>query len=369
MTRYGRLLRYAIPYRGGWARIVLLTLLSSAVVLLQPWPLKIVVDHILGQEPMADVLGRGLGLLPGASSAAGLLAWMAGATLGVAALSSAVEVALTHRWIRVGQGMVYDLAADLFAQLQRRSLTFHSRNPIGDSISRITGDSWCVHTAVDDLLLTPCHALITLVAMVAVMAQLDPGLTVLSLLVAPFLAAASLLFGGRILSVAKLRRETESRIHSQVQRTLSGIAVVQAFTQEDRERERFEDFASAAVRAHRRSTLVNSFFGLNTGIATTLGTVVILGFGSLRVLDGDLSVGSLLVFLAYVGSLQAQMQAFTGSYAALQDSRASIDRVMEVLEAEGEVVDRPGAVALPPVRGHVRFEKVSFGYDAGRPVL
>ncbi len=144
---------------------------------------------------------------------------------------------------------------------------------------------------------------------------------------------------------------------------------MQAFAQEDREARRFREFARAAIRAQRRGVLAKHFYNLSSGLITTLGAAAILWLGALHVLEGQLTVGSLLVFLAYLTSLQSQMKAFTGIYGALQEASASVNRVMEVLEAEQEVADRPGARVLPGVKGHVQIEDVSFGYEPERPIL
>jgi ATP-binding cassette, subfamily B, bacterial len=161
----------------------------------------------------------------------------------------------------------------------------------------------------------------------------------------------------------------QSQIHSHVQRALTGMPIVQAFAQEDREHLAFRALTDAAVRAVRRGTLVDSFAGLSTGLTTTVGTGVVLFVGARMVLAGELTLGSLLVFLSYLATLQHEMGVFTGIYRALQGAGASIDRVMEVLDAQPEVADAPGARPLPAVAGHVRIEGVTFGYETDRPVL
>ncbi len=165
------------------------------------------------------------------------------------------------------------------------------------------------------------------------------------------------------------RRQVESRIQSHVQQTLAGISVVQAFTRERRVHGQFQEFASQAIRAHQRGAFVKSISGLGSGLITTLGAAVVLWVGSSRVLGGHLTVGGLLVFISYLGSLQTQMKKLADVYSGLQAAGASVDRVLEVLEAEPEVRDRPDAGPLPHVRGHVRLEDVTFGYEPGRPVL
>ena len=369
VKQYQRLLGYAARYWKGWLLILAVTLLSSALALLQPWPIKILVDHVLGAQALPEALARGAALLPGGGTVGGLLVCVVVAGLLIFAIDSLADVVLIFAWIRVGQRMVYDLSNDLFACLQRRSLLFYGRNSVGDLMSRITGDSWSVYIIVKTLLFTPGQALIMTVVMVVVMVRIDLHFTLLSLVVAPLMAVISFLFGRLIRTAAHARREIEGRIHSQVQQMLSGIPVVQAFTQEARELHRFQEFANTAIRAQQRSTSVSSLSVLSSGLITTFGTGIILWFGARRALDGQLSVGTILIFLSYLGSLQAQMQAFTGIYATLQATSASIERVLEVLEAEGEVADRPGATRLPKVQGHLGFEHVTFGYEAGRPVL
>jgi ATP-binding cassette subfamily B protein/subfamily B ATP-binding cassette protein MsbA len=369
VRNYQRLLCYAVGDWRGWALIAGVTLLSSAAVLLQPWPMQILLDHVVGQEPMAEPLAWAVRLLPGAGTARGLLVWVVLAGLAVFGLNGAIDVLLTRAWVRVGQKMVYRLAGDLFAHIQRRSLLFHSRNPVGDSLSRITGDTWCAYKVVDMLLLTPTYALLMTAGMVALMARVDLTLGLLAAAVAPVMAGTSFLMGRRLRAVARARREIESRIQSHVQRALSGIQVVQAFTQEDRERSRFEDLARGALRAQHRSALAGGFYNLLSGLATTLGAAAVLWVGARHVLEGRLTVGSLLVFLAYLNSLQGQLRVFSGMFGTLQETSAGVDRVAEMLEEEQEVRDRPGAVPLLPVRGQVRLEGVTFGYEPSRPVL
>jgi ATP-binding cassette, subfamily B, bacterial len=327
------------------------------------------VDNVLGDQPVGGMVASVTARLPGAGTPHGLLAWVVLATLVVFALNSMIDVVLTFSWIRVGQRMVYDLAGDLFARIQRRSLLFHARSSIGDFMSRITGDSWAIHTVVDTLLFAPLHALITTVGVLVVMIGMDARLTLASFIVAPLMVAASFAYGRPIRSVSRRRREIEGQLQSHLQRTLSGIALVQAFGQENRELARFRELTGAAVGTAQRGSIVGGTNRLLVGLSTTLGTGLILWLGANRVLEGKATVGTLLVFLAYLATLQSQLKVFAGIYTALQGVGGSVDRVMEVLEAPPEVEDRPQAHRLSAVRGRLRMEHVTFGYEAGYPVL
>jgi hypothetical protein len=172
--------------------------------------------------------------------------------------------------------MVHDIARDLFARLQRRSLLFHATQPVGDSLARVTGDSWSVHAVVDTLVFTPGHALVTVVGLLAVMARLDWALTLVTLAVSPVMAAGPLLARRSLRAAAEARRDVEGRLQTHVQQTLSGVAVVQGFAQEARELERFRGHAAEAVRAHRRAAAATGVADLGAGLTATLATVAVL---------------------------------------------------------------------------------------------
>jgi ATP-binding cassette subfamily B protein/subfamily B ATP-binding cassette protein MsbA len=369
MRDYGALLAYARPYARGWTAIAAASLASTLISLLQPWPLKLLVDHVLGDDPLPAGLAASLTWLPGFESASGPLMWVVAAGLVLFALNSGVDVLMALTWTRVGRRMVYDLALDLFSRAQRRSLAFHARHPVGDTLSRITGDAWCVYTLVDALLLAPGHALFTTVFMVAVMAALDPGLTALALLAAPLMAASAWAFGTPIQAATRARREIESRIQAHVQQTLAGIPAVQAFTREDVEHQRFQSYAAEAIRAHQRSALVESVYGLGSGLLTTLGTAAVMWIAAMRVLEDQLSVGGTLVFLAYLTTLQGQFATLAGVYATVKRGAASVERVMELLRSKEAIPQRPGASLLRDCRGSVVVDGVTVGYAPGQAVL
>ncbi len=171
-----------------------------------------------------------------------------------------------------------------------------------------------VHTAADNLLFAPLHAAITSMAVIAVMLPMDPTLTLLSMLVAPFMVVSALVFGRRMRIASRTRRRIETRMQSHVQRTMSGISVVQAFTREDHEHRRFKEFTRNSIRAQQRSAFIGSLYSLGSGLATALGAALILFVGAHEVQAGRLTVGGLLVFVAYLGTLQSQLKTFAGIF-------------------------------------------------------
>jgi ATP-binding cassette, subfamily B, bacterial len=365
VRKYTLLLRYAARRRWGWAAITGTTLLSTAVGLAAPLPLKVLVDNVLGSHPTPELLAS----LPGAGGDHGLLVWVVALEVAVFVAAAALDVALTMLWLVVGQAMVFDVVRDVFARVQRRSLREHLKHPIGDTMERVAGDSWAVHTVVDELVFTPFHALVAIAGIAAIMWQLAPELTAVSFAVAPFMAAAAVALGKPVRLAGERRREVEGELQSHVQQTLAGITVVQAFGGEWRQHRDFEQLAGAAVGSEVRIALASGLNTLASGMVGTLGAAVVLLVGAHQALDGDITIGSLIVFVTYLTILQTQLAGLAGVYPSLQAARPSIDRVVEVLEAAPDVVDRPGAVAPVGVRGEVAFEGVWFGYERGRPVL
>jgi ATP-binding cassette, subfamily B, bacterial len=369
MANYFRLLRYIQRERGSFVIIFVLTIVAAVLTALQPWPLALLINYVLVSLPMPESLAKTLSWLSLPVTPFSLLAFLVSAGLVLFALNSIVEAGLTWTWTAAGRRLVYHLAQDLFAKLQRRSLVFHKRNTVSDSMGRVTVDSWCVYQVVDTLLFAPAHALLATVAMILVMLQLDARLTLFSLVIAPFMVCASLLMGKRLRTAAKMRREIEVGMQAHIQQTLTGIPVVQAFGQEEREALRFQHFASAAIRSQQRTALLGSLNSLSSGLITTIGSGVILWMSAREVLNGRLLLGSIVVFLGYLTALQAQMKVFAGLYTTLQGLSASTNRVAEVLDRPADVPEKPDAATLERPRGKVEFENVTTGYEPGRPIL
>ena len=293
-----RLLQYARRQRVFFVLIPVLTMIAAGLSALQPWPMALLIDQVLGKRPLPKVLlasFEAVGLSPEPSA---LLVVIVIGGLALFVLNSAVDAWLTWAWTAAGRRMVYDLAGDLFARLQRCSLLFHKRHAVGDTMSRVTVDSWCVYQVVDTFVFAPGHALLTIAGMIFLMAKLDATMTILALVVAPLMVAASLGMGKPLRTAARIKREIEGRIQAHIQQTLTGIPVVQTFAQEERESLRFRTLADAVIRSQRRSAVLGSINSLSSGLITTLGSGIILWVGARHVvLAGSLSVGGILIFL------------------------------------------------------------------------
>jgi ATP-binding cassette, subfamily B, bacterial len=369
----GRLCLWALGYAlRRWPAllaVLAILLLKIGLDVLRPWPMKFLADHVLGGRPMPPGLAGAVGRLPGGGSPEGLLAWCVAAT--VVLFLAAWALGLATAWVNIGFGqrMVYDLAADLFGHLQRLSLRFHSRKRVGDTIRRVTSDSGCIATIVRDALLPVLTSAVSLVVMFGVLWGLDPVLALLSLGVVPYMVFVFRRYAGPMLERSYEQQEVEGRMYDVVEQTLTAIPVVQAFGREEQADRRFRQSAEDSVRATLATTAVQLRFKVLMGLATAVGTAAILWVGANHVLEGRFTVGAMLVFLSYLASLYGPLEAIMYTGSTLQGAAGSARRVREVLDTTPEVDDRPGAPPLPPARGHVRLEQVTFGYEPGRPVL
>jgi len=284
--------------------------------------------------------------------------------VGIAATSS-----IQWAWAVVGQRMMHDLAADLFARLQRLSLLFHGRRSVGDMLDRLSGDNWCVQTLTESLLVWPARHLLTLVTVGAVAWRLDAGMAALSLGVIPLLAGSGWFFGRRLKRRQLRQRQFQSRLTSFVHTTLASAPLVHAFDAAGRNGEHFDRLAGELSAHVRRQVTSQQAFTLVNGFLTTTGVAVILYAGGLRVMAGALSAGGLLVLVAYVRSMQGALRGLLECYGGVKSAAASAERVLEIMGSAEEVVEARGAREVGRARGEVRLEGVTFGYEPGRPVL
>jgi ATP-binding cassette subfamily B protein/subfamily B ATP-binding cassette protein MsbA len=348
--------------------VVATTLAGVGLEVLRPWPTKILVDQVLGQQPLPESLAWVLLWLPGSGSVRGLLFWVCACTVLIFFAGTLMMMATLSASVRLGQRMVFDLGADLFAHLQRLSLLFHSRRAVGDTIARVTGDAYGLQTLVNSALLPLFQSGVTLVAMFAVMWHLEPTMTLLAMSVVPFLAVAIKVFGQPMQARSRARRDLESQMMSLVQQTLSALPAVQAFTREEIEQSRFRRYADDTVTAYRRSMAADMWFKLVVGMVTSVGAAVMMWLGATYALEGRMSVGTVLVFISYLASLYTPINSITYTASILRQTAANADRVLEILDTPSELRDGPDAREAR-LEGHVRYEAVTFGYEPGQPVL
>ncbi len=344
------------------ALVVALMLASAGVELLVPWPLKLVVDNVVGGQPLFGHVLNG-----GAAGFALALAALSYLTL--SGLGGSLGV-LYDRWLtEISQKVSLALSADLYAQLQRLSLRFHDRARVGDMVTRVIGDVDELQESFVSGISLLSIDIVTMLGMGAVMFLMDWQFALVTLLVVPPLLLIFSTLKGRVREASKVVRSSEGAMASLVQETLASIRVVKAFGQEEREKERFLDRRRAKVGASVRATTWQGVYAFLVDMVTAVGVAVVLGYGGWRVVRGDLTLGQMLIFMQYLNTLYGPLRGFSRLTATVQRASASADRIEELFRAAPEVPESPQAISIRRARGDIRFEEAWFGYEPERPVL
>jgi ATP-binding cassette subfamily B protein/subfamily B ATP-binding cassette protein MsbA len=362
---------YAVPFWRTLLVVGLLMVTGAALEALKPWPLKLLVDFVFPGRPLPAALS-GLGDLPGGSAPAGRCAWLAASTLLIFAVAWAVQT--LQAFVQAGAALriTYSLGARVFEHLQQLSLRYHSRQPTGDLVRRVTQDSRCARDLALDVLAPALTSLITLGTMFFVMWQLDAWLSLVALLIVPALVGADRLFYATMVERTYDQQQCEGALLSQAERTLTALPMVQAYRREAHEDGQFRRTTERTLGAYFRALAAQLKFNGAVGGANAAGHAAVLILGGWRVLHGGLSLGDLLVFYAYVTMLYAPLDTLAHLAATLAGCEAGARRVFEVLDADDRVAEGPERAAGPPAggwRGHVQFEHISFAYEPARSVL
>jgi len=336
--------------------------LISALELLKPWPLKLIIDSVLGGAPLpwgfAPDLGTGV-LLLGACAALVVI---------YAALGAA-NVLVNVTTIRIGQRMVRDLRSDLYAHLHRLSMAFHSRVQAGDLLYRVTADTFALQSLTMNCLFPAASALILLVGMSVVMVQVDAELTVLALGVCPLLLLAIGRLNRQISAAAGEMRERESEVLGVVQRAMGAMRVIQAFTREEDEHRRFMTASERSLAAGLRLYTLQTFYSGVVNLVIALGTAAVVWVGARHVLDSTLTVGSLVVFISYLAALYGPINNMFQVYGLAQSARVGVRRVLDVLDVERDLPDGNRVFPAEGARGEVVWEDVDFQYGPGTGLI
>jgi ATP-binding cassette subfamily B protein/subfamily B ATP-binding cassette protein MsbA len=361
-------LSFLRPYRGRVAAIVARGVVEIGLSALAPWPLKAVVDNVLGGQPLPAPLAAPVEALVG-SSRTGLLFLVVIAGLLLQLTTEVVRMFDTQLQVATGQTVAYDLRTRLLAHLQALSLRHHVLGKTADSVYRLDADAYCVHDLVMGGLLPLATACLKLITMFVILARLDLSLALLSLAVVPFLYLSLRYYSARMIDRAERVKELESSLIARAFETLTAIRIVKSFAREPYELGRFVRAGSDTMAARLRLTWQESLFSVVVSAITLTGTAVVLGVGGLHVLRGELTIGGLLVVVAYLAAVYNPLSSIAHTTGSLQQAVVSARRVQEVLALTPEPLEHAGGRTAEGIAGDVRFEHVSFAYEPDRPIL
>ena len=335
----------------------MLSVVGICLNLLKPWPFKIIVDDFLRPTPAARGDWR---------------TWVPLLCLALVAIQfvwGIINWITNYLFVKIGLQALLKLRTDLYAYLQSLSLKYHDARRSADSSFRVAYDSQSIQTIYNKGFTNIFASVITLIGTFVVMIKIDWALTLLSLTIVPLIVGAIYFFARRIRLESTSIQEQESAVLAQAQEGLSSIRMVHAFGQEDFEVRQFHQQAQQSLQANLRLTLTNVNSALVISTLMVIGTAAMYYVGTLHVLDGTLSLGSLLVFSAYLLMLYQPLESLTYTAWAMEGATAGARRCFEVLDRQDDVRDSPNAVAISSAKGAIDFRSVNFGYAEERYVL
>ena len=367
-TLYRRLVAYSSPYWRHIVGILLLQLLSTPLALLAPLPLKIAVDTVLGSRPLPGwlrtIVPDGLEASPGA-----LLTLAAALLLLTTVVGSLQDLSSELLQTYAGQKLAQDFRAILFRHVQRLSLSYHDMRGTADSTYRIQYDASSIQKIVVDGVIPLIGAMTTLLAMVYVTARLDWKLALVALSVCPVLFALNRRYAPRLRSSWKEIKKLDSSAMGIVQEVLSSVRLVKSFGREDREQKRFLDQSDKRLQRELQVAALQGGFDISVGLVMAAGSAAALLIGVQQVRSGQLSLGSLLLVLAYLQQIYKPLKTLSKKSADLQSSLVSAERAFSLLDEVPEVAQRGDARRMTRASGTILFLDVSFAYDPEHVVL
>jgi ATP-binding cassette subfamily B multidrug efflux pump len=346
-----RLLGFVRPY---WRRMLIalvLMLIASALTLATPYLVKVAIDQHITQ---GDAAGLGqIALLT------------AGAFVGIYVASAGQRYLLA--W--VGQQVLATLRARLFRHLQALPLGYHDRHIVGVTISRVINDVGVINDLLSQGLIALIGDTLVLVGIVVVMLSMSPRLALLSFLVLPLMVLATMLFARHARAAFRQTRARVAAVVGGMAEDLSGMRVIQAFAREDSSRERFDQVNGANRDAHVAAMSLSFVFLPVVEFLSILATGVVLWFGGQAVARGELTLGVVVAFLAYVSRFFQPIQELSQLYTTMQSAMAGGEQVLALLDTPPEIQDKDGAIELPPIAGHIELRHVTFAYRGETRVL
>jgi subfamily B ATP-binding cassette protein MsbA len=363
--RIGHLLR---PHWKALTIALVAVLAETFTDVIDPWPIKIVVDNLLQSKKLPPWLGGMVSQMFGHNKLA-ILNFAVASVAAIAvigAFSSYVEGYMTTS---VSNWVAHDLRRTLYNHIQRLSLAEYDETRTGDLITRVTSDIEAVEDFIDSALLGMLINALTLAGMIGVMFYINWRFTLIALSVAPVLFLVVFYFTRRIKKASRAVRKKESELLSVVEEVLTSMRVVKAFAREDYEQRRFESQSLENVEAALQARRVKAKLSPVVQVIVAIGTCLVLWYGARLALSGQLSAGMLIVFLLYLGSMYKPMRELSKMTDTVSKAAVGYERIEEVLRIDSVVRDLPRARRAPRFKGNIEFDHVDFSYDGENPVL
>ncbi|HMB67461.1 MAG TPA: ABC transporter transmembrane domain-containing protein, partial [Candidatus Bathyarchaeia archaeon] len=346
--------------------LLVISLLAVPIALIFPLPIKLLVDSVLGSQPLPGYLTIFVGSQVSKSLAISLAISI---LLGAAVLTYLQNLVNVWYSNKVGNRMTLDVRARLFRQMQRLSIAYHDTMGASDSAYRTLNDAPMLRSFGIDNIIPLTTSILTLAAMILVMVYLDWQLALIALLVSPLMFLLTLAFRPRIRAGWRKYRASESAAMEVAQESLSASRLVKSYGQEERKNQQLVSHYSTSLSAQLKVQVDSAFYSLLVGIVTASGLAAVLYIGIGHVQAGILTLGSLLVVNYYVTQLYTPLRNVGASILDIQMSLTGVERYRAVLDEKPDVPESPNALSLARAKGQIAFRKVSFEYTKDHPVL
>jgi ATP-binding cassette subfamily B protein len=356
---------YLRPYRRTLIAVVALTILTAVFGLAEPWPLAIILNNVLEDQKTSGFVRFFFGTEP---TVWVILVTMVVARFLITAIGNAFTVANHYLGSTMEQNMILDLRSDLFAHVQRLSLTFHDERKTGALMSQINNQAAAVGNIV--MVVPPiAESLLTLVGMFVIATLIDWQLALLSLVILPLLYWSFGLYGKRIVPRLQRVQQLEWQSLSIVHEAMAMLRVIVTFGREEYEHQRFREQGQTAVDERVKLTVSQSLYTLGVQTTTVAGTSLILGVGAWHVMQGKITIGELIVLMTYIGSVYAPLEQLSLTVGTVHEQLVQFNSSLDLLDTDPEVVERPDAVALGRASGRVTAQGVGFAYRGRKSTL
>ncbi len=358
-----RFVPYLRPVRGMLAAGLAASVVQAAMQWLEPWPLKLIFDNVIGTQP----LPAWLGFLP---QQQGLRLDVLALTMLVIAIWLGIFRYAADRLVaQAGQRVVFDLRRDLFRHIEGQSLAFHQRRVTGDLLSRLGGDVQAVQGVMVNAVPTVTNNVLTLAGMLLIMLMVDWQYTLVAMSLTPVLYLAMREFLGRIKRQQRQARRWEGTATGVAQEVLTSITAVQAFGREDDEADRYGRASARSLEANQEAVAAQAAFTPTVTFLMTAATVLVVWFGTTAVISGHLTPGDLLVFMAYLRGMYSPVRQLAKLGNTITRGSAAAERLAEVLDTDERIPERDSATKPARVLGALTFDHVRLDYPDGRRAL
>ncbi|MDP9251803.1 MAG: ABC transporter ATP-binding protein/permease [Chloroflexota bacterium] len=344
LSMYRRLLQYVGPYKWNMVVAAVLLVISTALGLVWPQVVQRVIDLGLRDAGFLDLLILGLVVV----------------LLVRAVIDGVRQFVMAY----TGERVIFDLRMAIVRHMQSLSLSFFNHRKTGELMSHVTSDATLVHGVITQTIIQVLGQVLTLVGGVVVIFFMNWRLALLTLVVAPPIAILGQRMGRRIRDISREAQDAQGEAVGVLQEAIAEVRVVQAFTREDYEAARFhEKLLFTFNKTIERSRIAATMFPI-IGFLGFMSSIVVLWYGGHEVARGEMTAGMLVAFLLYMNMVAGPVGMLASQWTQVQQAFGAADRIFALLDTTPEIQDRPGATALPPVRGEIRFEDVGFRYGA-----